>query len=69
MKEGDYSFLNSTSLLPLPDHAMAEYRSGARDLEDDPVYQRHRADWQIFHTRYLAAQNLSSELFSHEPRH
>ena len=34
-----------------PDYKAA---SATPTLEDDPVYQRHRDDWQTFHTRYVS---------------
>ncbi len=63
MKEGDTSFQFSSTVLPLPDHAMKEYRGSVRNLEDDPVYRRHKSDWEQFHTRYIPAESLSSQLW------
>ena len=63
MKEGDTSFRLSSTVLPLPDHAMKEYKGSVRDLEQDPVYQRHKSDWRQFHTRYISAESLSSQLW------
>jgi len=54
-KDGDYNTGHSQTVLPLPDHARPDYGAdGApRDLESDPVYKRHSADWSTFHTRYV----------------
>ncbi len=58
MKEGDYSFQNSTTLLPLPFHEMKRYPRPAATLEDDPAYRAHAADWQAYHTRYVGPPEL-----------
>ncbi|HZM96374.1 MAG TPA: FG-GAP-like repeat-containing protein [Vicinamibacterales bacterium] len=57
-KDGDYNTGFSQTVLPLPSHDRPAY--GARGqgsatghLEDDPVYQRHRADWDEYHTRWV----------------
>ncbi|HXH24435.1 MAG TPA: FG-GAP-like repeat-containing protein, partial [Vicinamibacterales bacterium] len=54
-KDGDYNTAFSQTVLPLPSHDNPEYRARARslELEDDPVYRRHRNDWERFHTRYM----------------
>jgi hypothetical protein len=54
-KDGDYNTGFSQTVLPLPSHdrpAYGEARAPGR-LEDDPVYQRHRADWEEYHTRWV----------------
>jgi hypothetical protein len=55
-KDGDYNTGFSRTVLPLPSHDNPEYRaaSAAPTLEDDPVYQRHRDDWERYHTRFVA---------------
>ena len=54
-KDGDYNTGHSQTVLPLPDHARPDYGADgeAGDLESDPVYKRHPADWSTFHTRYV----------------
>jgi len=54
-KDGDYNTGYSQTVLPLPTHARSTYAAapGALTLENDPVYRRHRADWERFHTRYV----------------
>jgi tetratricopeptide (TPR) repeat protein len=54
-KDGDYNTEFSQTVLPLPSHGAVPYdpATGALELEDDPVYQRHRADWERYHTRYV----------------
>ena len=63
MKEGDYSFKHSATLLPLPSRAMKIYPSQLRPLEDDPVFRLHASDWQIYHTRYLTAKYFLSRFW------
>jgi hypothetical protein len=63
-KDGDYNTGFSQTVLPLPSHEVANYGTtpargsssdgGALALEDDPIYRRHRDDWETYHTRYVA---------------
>jgi tetratricopeptide (TPR) repeat protein len=54
-KDGDYNTAFSQTVLPLPSHTRRDYGAdvASLELEDDPVYQRHRDDWQRYHTRYV----------------
>ena len=54
-KDGDYNTGFSQTVLPLPSHDRPAYgQAGSTGrLEDDPVYQRHRADWEGYHTRWV----------------
>jgi tetratricopeptide (TPR) repeat protein len=54
-KDGDYNTGHSQTVLPLPSHDRSAYGEGdvPGDLEDDPVYRRHRADWLHYHTRWV----------------
>jgi tetratricopeptide (TPR) repeat protein len=54
-KDGDYNTGHSQTVLPLPSHDRPAYGAEKTTLllEDDPVYQRHREDWERFHTRYV----------------
>jgi Tfp pilus assembly protein PilF len=66
-KDGDYNTGFSQTVLPLPSHATPAYGKDAEaglrarsrerapelELEDDPVYQAHREDWERFHTRFV----------------
>lgn len=54
IKEGDYNNVFSKTVLPLPTHATNDYSRPPTWLEDDPVYQKNKADWLNFHTRYVA---------------
>jgi Tfp pilus assembly protein PilF len=63
MKEGDYNFQFSKTVLPLPYHAMKHYTSPLLPLEQDKAYQRHPSDWQQFHTRYVAQEPFGSGLW------
>ena len=42
-------------MLPLPAHGKKPYDAGSPParLEDDPVFRKHREDWELFHTRYV----------------
>ena len=54
-KDGDFNTTFSNTVLPLPSHDRPDYGASAapHDLESDPVYQRHSADWRTFHTRFV----------------
>jgi Tfp pilus assembly protein PilF len=55
VKDGDYNTSYSKTVLPLPRHRHPDYQasSTAPELEDDPVYRQHAADWQTYHTRFV----------------
>jgi hypothetical protein len=59
-KDGDYNTGFSQTVLPLPSHDRPAYGAGVTslELEDDPVYQRHQADWQRYHTRYVTPRRF-----------
>lgn len=52
-KDGDFNTRWGKTVLPLPYHGMTSYDATPGRLEDDPVFRRHRADWDVFHTRYV----------------
>ncbi len=54
-KDGDYNTGYSQTVLPLPSHSRPDYGSGPSrlTLDEDPVYQRHRDDWEQYHTRFV----------------
>jgi tetratricopeptide (TPR) repeat protein len=58
VKDGDFNTTFSRTVLPLPTHATGRYTTPPRTLEEDPVYQRHRADFETYHTRYVAPDRL-----------
>ena len=58
VKDGDFNTTFSRTVLPLPTHASGRYTTPPRTLEDDPVYERHRADFETYHTRYVAPDRL-----------
>jgi hypothetical protein len=35
---------------------MKGYDTTPGRLEDDPVYRRHRKDWEVYHTRYVTPE-------------
>lgn len=53
VKDGDLNTRFGKTVLPLPAHDLADYTTAPGRLEDDPVYRRHRKDWDIFHTRFV----------------
>ena len=59
-KDGDYNTGFSQTVLPLPSHAKPAYGKGVEglELEDDPVYQAHRDDWERFHTRFVRPEGF-----------
>jgi tetratricopeptide (TPR) repeat protein len=54
-KDGDYNTGFSQTVLPLPSHERPAYgeSDAPTDLAHDPVYQRHRSDWEEYHTRWV----------------
>ncbi len=53
-KDGDYNTVASRTVLPLPTHQSPAYARGSGRLEDDPVYLRHKGDWEHYHTRFVS---------------
>lgn len=52
-KDGDLNTRWGKTVLPLPYHGMTSYDAPPGRLVDDPVFRRHRADWDVYHTRYV----------------
>ena len=63
MKEGDYSFQYSTTVLPLPYHAMKRYTGPPTTLEEEKAYRLHPLDWREYHTRYVTPDDVSAALW------
>jgi hypothetical protein len=63
-KDGDFNTGFSQTVLPLPSHARRDYGEGNApgELERDPVYQRHRSDWEEYHTRFVSPDAFISGL-------
>jgi hypothetical protein len=57
-KDGDYNTTASRTVLPLPTHRSAQYQQGNGRLEDDPVYRRHQADFERYHTRFVTSDDV-----------
>ena len=55
-KDGDYNTVASRTVLPLPTHRSPRYAPGSGRLEDDPIYRRHREDFERYHTRYVSGE-------------
>ena len=61
-KDGDFNTTFSRTVLPLPTHAGNPYDTPPRRLEDDPIYQRHREDFERYHTRYVTPAQVREAL-------
>jgi hypothetical protein len=62
VKDGDYNTTASRTVHPLPTHGSAAYVQSKRRLEDDPIYERHRADFERYHTRYVTTEEVRDAL-------
>jgi Tfp pilus assembly protein PilF len=62
IKDGDLNTVFSKTVLPLPYHGMKNYTVPPGELEDDPAYKLHPADWRNFHTRYITADAFKNAL-------
>ncbi len=63
MKEGDYNFQFSSTVLPLPYHAMKDYTAPPTSLEHDKAYLAHPSDWQDYHTRFVTPEAFARALW------
>ncbi|MEB2364342.1 MAG: FG-GAP-like repeat-containing protein [Bryobacterales bacterium] len=63
IKEGDYNFRFSKSVLPLPHHGMRTYAGPLLPLERDAAYRKHPSDWLRFHTRYVTPKQFARALW------
>ena len=61
-KDGDFNTTFSRTVLPLPTHATGRYDRPPGRLEDDPIYQRHPADFAEYHTRYVTPDPVRDAL-------
>ncbi len=66
-KDGDYNTTFSRTVLPLPTHHRGRYDRAPGRLEDDPVYQRHREDFERYHTRYVTSAPARDALAATRP--
>jgi hypothetical protein len=62
IKDGDFNTVYSKTVLPLPYPGMKDYKVAPGRLEDDPAYKLHPADWQNYHTRYVAPDKFNNAL-------
>ena len=62
VKDGDYNTGFSRTVLPLPTHADGRYATPPRELEDDPLYRKHKADFAEYHTRYVSPDRVRDAL-------
>ena len=66
MKEGDYNFKFSKTVLPLPRHSMRTYTVPLLPLEQDQTYLLQPSDWQRFHTRYVTPEPFARALWNRD---
>lgn len=62
VKDGDLNTRFGKTVLPLPSHDMTTYTVAPTRLQDDPVFRRHRKDWDVFHTRYVTPDDYERGL-------
>ena len=62
VKDGDYNTGFSRTVLPLPTHADGRYATPPRQLADDPLYHKHKADFAEYHTRYVSPDRVRDAL-------
>ena len=62
IKDGDFNSMFSKTVLPLPARDITDYTNLPLRLEDDPVYRRHKGDWEGYHTRYISAESFQNTL-------
>jgi hypothetical protein len=62
IKDGDFNSMFSKTVLPLPARDITDYTDLPRRLEDDPVYRRHKRDWDEYHTRYISPESFQNTL-------
>ncbi len=61
-KDGNINTTFGRTVLPLPAHGIKDYRTPPSTLENDPVYRRHRADWETYHTRYVTPRAFAAAM-------
>jgi hypothetical protein len=61
-KDGDFNTVASRTVLPLPTHRSPKYVAGNGRLEDDPIYQQHREDFERYHTRWVSPEPMRDAL-------
>lgn len=62
VKDGNLNTTWSKTVIPLPSHDLPQYDTPPRDLWNDPVYLRHKEDWQTYHTRYVTPRGFQNAL-------
>jgi hypothetical protein len=69
VKDGDFNTSFSKTVHPLPAHGRPEYTASSPSptLAEDQVYQRHRDDWNTFHTRFVSPTAFVSGLAVSDP--
>ncbi|MFU8813621.1 MAG: hypothetical protein ACNA78_11695, partial [Balneolaceae bacterium] len=68
IKDGDYNTGASATVHPLPYHGQRDVDYGSPgSLYEDPVFQRFRDDWAIYHTRYVTPHAFRTALVFPEP--
>ena len=62
-KDGNFNTAYSKTVHPLPSHDRPEYvdqavYGDAGSFRDDPIYQRFREDWLVYHTRWVSPRDF-----------
>ena len=63
VKDGDYNTTFSKTVRPLPAHDEPRYDRPPEGLLEDPVYRRHQADWQDYHTRFVTPERFARGVY------
>jgi hypothetical protein len=62
VKDGNHNTTFGKTVLPLPAHNVSDYSKPPTTVENDPVYKRHAADWEEYHTRYVGPEAFRNAL-------
>lgn len=62
VKDGNFNTTWSKTVIPLPAHNQPDYTTAPGDLWHDPVYLRHKTDWETYHTRYVTPEAFQKTL-------
>jgi predicted nuclease with RNAse H fold len=63
IKEGDFTFRTSQTVLPLPFPGMRRYVQRPGELASETAYRIHPEDWRRYHTRYVSPDQFRSSLW------
>ena len=58
VKDGNFNTTFSKTVMPLPSHSIKNYSNPPTELQNDPVYKKHKQDWKTYHTRYVSPREF-----------